>query len=272
MGRFFGLNWSPNGQRIALVATPTQNLEQVTGVYIGDIGDIGKTELQPLVPQGVFTQGLTVADPPPVWSLDNRAMAFHLGTPVINSSAGRGISIIEVTANTAKLIDDPTGKLMALGAGGNYLARGKGPVWSPDSQTIFFIAAAGSCSCPGLFRIQRDGTGLTLLRESVVEIALSPISGNIAAVQITRDAVQLVFTDRDGKILQSVLKWPQQTAAKQRTYITDLAWSAKGGRLAFVSNIHGDYDLYAVNADGAGLVNLTAWQGDEAAPQWRPGR
>ena len=147
VGRFFGLNWSPNGQRIALVATPTQNLEQVTGVYIGDIG---KTELQPLVPQGVFTQGLTVADPPPVWSLDNRAMAFHLGTPVINSSAGRGISIIEVTANTAKLIDDPTGKLMALGAGGNYLARGKGPVWSPDSQTIFLsqlLAAVAVRGC-----------------------------------------------------------------------------------------------------------------------------
>lgn len=265
VGQYFGLNWSPNGQRIALVAAQTQSLEQGTGVYVGDIS---KTELQPLAQQDGYTQG--IADPPPVWSPDGGAIAFQLGTSVLNSSAGRGIGIIEVTANTAKLIDDSTDKQMAMGAGGNYLARGKGLVWSPDSQTIFFIAAASSCGCPSMFRIQRDGTGLTLLRESVVEIALSPISGNIAAVQITRDAVQLVLIDRDGKTVHTVLTWPQQTPTKQRTYVADLAWSTKSEQLAFASNIHGDYDLYAVNADSGGLVNLTGWRGDEAGPQWRP--
>jgi Tol biopolymer transport system component len=53
-----------------------------------------------------------------------------------------------------------------------------------------------------------------------------------------------------------------------------LADTAPNGLIAFSSNVDGDYDVYSMNPDGAGVLNLTgptAWDGvDQSAPRWSP--
>jgi hypothetical protein len=47
-------------------------------------------------------------------------------------------------------------------------------------------------------------------------------------------------------------------------------WSPDGTKVAFASNRDGDFDIYVVNADGSGLVNLTNNAVDDTSPAWSP--
>jgi TolB protein len=48
------------------------------------------------------------------------------------------------------------------------------------------------------------------------------------------------------------------------------AWSPDGRRIAFTSNRAGNYDIYAMNADGRGLQRLTNTRADDVDPAWQP--
>ena len=48
------------------------------------------------------------------------------------------------------------------------------------------------------------------------------------------------------------------------------AWSPSLDRLAFVSNVSGNSEIYLVNADGSGLQQLTNTPGNELRPAWSP--
>lgn len=51
----------------------------------------------------------------------------------------------------------------------------------------------------------------------------------------------------------------------------DPAWSPDGGRIAFVSNREGNQDVYVMNADGSGVVNLTqSPAAQDRGPAWSP--
>ncbi len=48
-------------------------------------------------------------------------------------------------------------------------------------------------------------------------------------------------------------------------------WSPDGDRLAFVTDVDGDQEIYLIDADGANLVNLTSNpDGFDGAPAWSP--
>ena len=48
------------------------------------------------------------------------------------------------------------------------------------------------------------------------------------------------------------------------------AWSPDGARLAFVSDRHGDWEIYVMNADGSAQRRLTRSPGVDRAPAWSP--
>jgi Ca2+-binding RTX toxin-like protein len=48
------------------------------------------------------------------------------------------------------------------------------------------------------------------------------------------------------------------------------AWSPDGSRLAFIAGRDGDFELYAMNADGSGQARLTDHPGSEFSPAWSP--
>lgn len=47
-------------------------------------------------------------------------------------------------------------------------------------------------------------------------------------------------------------------------------WSPDGTRIAFVSNRHGNWEIYVVNVDGSNLKRLTHNTTDDAFPSWSP--
>ena len=46
------------------------------------------------------------------------------------------------------------------------------------------------------------------------------------------------------------------------------AWSPVGGRIAFRSNIDGDYEIYVINEDGSNQTRLTNNGRDDLGPAW----
>ena len=47
-------------------------------------------------------------------------------------------------------------------------------------------------------------------------------------------------------------------------------WSPDGTKVAFSSNRDGNFEVYVVNANGSGLVNLTKNAADDSSPAWSP--
>jgi TolB protein len=61
------------------------------------------------------------------------------------------------------------------------------------------------------------------------------------------------------------------------TLLTDIksqnmlaAWSPDGKRIAFSSNRDGNSEVYVMNRDGSGLLNLTKNRADDTTPTWSP--
>ncbi len=51
----------------------------------------------------------------------------------------------------------------------------------------------------------------------------------------------------------------------------DAAWSPDGTKIAFMSGRDGPLEIYVMNAEGRGPVNLTTNPaGSDAGPSWRP--
>jgi TolB protein len=48
------------------------------------------------------------------------------------------------------------------------------------------------------------------------------------------------------------------------------SWSPDGTRLVFVSNNAGNDEIYAINADGSGLLRLTENSANDIRPSWQP--
>jgi TolB protein len=73
-----------------------------------------------------------------------------------------------------------------------------------------------------------------------------------------------VLTLRDGQAARSE-KLLDSTAKEYGGY-----WSPDGKKIAFFSNRSGNYDIWVMNADGAGLVQLTTDAADDLYPTWSP--
>lgn len=106
------------------------------------------------------------------------------------------------------------------------------PVWSSDGLRIAFVSLRDTLS-------GKWGLGPS----SIYLMGFDPVSGRSRGepVRLTRDG-------NDG--------WP--------------TWSPDDRRLAFHSERSGNWDIWAVNADGSGLVNLTVDPGEDQFPAWSP--
>lgn len=51
---------------------------------------------------------------------------------------------------------------------------------------------------------------------------------------------------------------------------TDPVWSSDGSRIAFASDIYGNFDIFVINSDGSGLLRLTSEQFPNNRPTWSP--
>lgn len=130
------------------------------------------------------------------------------------------------------------------------------PAWSPDGSRIAFtsrgdiyvmnvdgggvvqLTGNSSKSCESVFFSDRDGDGSS-------ELYVRHADGSIE-----------LFTDYDSLNWRSADWYP--------------SWSPDGGRIAFQSYRDGDADIYVMDANGSGVVQLTENDKLDWFPSWSP--
>ncbi|HEY3021582.1 MAG TPA: DPP IV N-terminal domain-containing protein [Solirubrobacteraceae bacterium] len=175
-------------------------------------------------------------------------------------------------------------EIYAMAADGGGVARlttspgeDADPAWSPGGTKLAFTSdRAGN---EDVYVMNADGGGVRRLTDSPgddADPAWSP-DGRRIAFTSDRDGDQEVYVmNADGTGEADLTNSPAITpsaAPGARTFGNDSApaWSPDGTRIAFTSDRDGDDEIYAMNADGAGQVDLTdAPDAQDEAPAFSP--
>lgn len=166
------------------------------------------------------------------WSPDSRRLAF--AGQLLHSAA-------PIDPNTKRIYIGDADRPGAIQIGGPDLF-GVGPSWSPNGAQIafkrLFPPCCGSTGEPALWVMGADGSSPHRL-SSMAQAPNSPASDNA---------------------------------------FLDTAWAPDGKRLAFLAPGNGPvtrrpglaFDVYVINADGTGEVNISDSQEEEYWPSWSP--
>lgn len=170
-------------------------------------------------------------------------------------------------------VDVQSGEIYTLTSGVEF-TEWWGGSWSPDGGHIAF--AAQEANARSEFKIEapyhyhlcvtnRDSTGRKCLleRDSVIwNVAWSPSGEQILFEQ--GGAIWLVRPDGSGlfKLADTPVKRP---------FTAQPVWSPNGKRIAFAApGVGEETDIFIINADGSGLLNLTQHPAEDFHPTWSP--
>jgi Tol biopolymer transport system component len=121
--------------------------------------------------------------------------------------------------------------------------------------------------------IRSDGSGLTSLwnrRGADIDPAWSPDGARLAFSTQLSNTLVLAVIDANGQGYQQLTRGAGPASGETRGDSVDPAWSPDGARLAYASDLDGDFDIFVVGADGSAPFNLTRFEGDDLAPAWTP--
>ncbi len=143
-----------------------------------------------------------------------------------------------------------------------------GPVWSPDSRRIAFaeVREVGPGVVRGIYAVNADGTGRSLLVRDAAEPAWSPVGSKLAYVAYASrltDSGFVTVANADGTAARRL------TAAREPE--SQPAWSPGGRQLAFM---RGGAIVVAPSAGGAERVVVrnardAAWRPQTTLPKAR---
>jgi dipeptidyl aminopeptidase/acylaminoacyl peptidase len=125
--------WSPDGTRIAFVASPTGLLRDLRGVM--SVVTVATGVVQPL---GVQWRSAPVVLTQPVWSPDGRTLAF-VSFPQSDTLQGDSIPLPRLGTGTVVLQDVATGHQRTL-RDPTLAATLAQLQWTPDGQTLLFTS------------------------------------------------------------------------------------------------------------------------------------
>lgn len=158
--------------------------------------------------------------------------------------------------------------IYVMNADGSNVVRAatgfQSPAWSPDGRRL--AAATGGLYYGDIYllSIEEDGTPPVHLATYAAQPAWSPDGTKIAFVRLSGDdgyhALHVMNADGSGVTPVTLV---------DEGAIDHPAWSPDGQRIAFAKCIQGTCNIFAVNADGSALVQLTTVT-RAFGPAWSP--
>lgn len=258
-GEHLNPQWSPDGKKIAFRSDRDGKFQ----IYVMNADGSNLTRL-------TTTPGDNMV---PNWSPDGTQLAFHS-----NRDGNWEIYVMDADgSNQRRLAANP--------------AEDSHPVWSPDGRRLAFHSNRDGDY--DVYVMNADGTGVTALTRNQADdawAAWSPDGRQIAFSSTAAGSWDIWVMNADGSgltnLTQGAAPFPPGPHPVSRSLIFNWAlrrdpaqpasnivptWSPDGSRIAFMSNRDGLYDIYLMNADGTGPMDLT--QTDlcpEVAPSWSP--
>ncbi|HEU0029909.1 MAG TPA: hypothetical protein VFQ53_04695 [Kofleriaceae bacterium] len=215
--------WSPDGTRILF----ERGGIDAKDIFAVNADGTGITNL---------TQGAAGDDYKPAWSPDGKYIAF-VSERNYTGGSGQDVFVMEADGRNPMLVD----------------VKADAPTWSPDSTKL----AYGTFKS-GRFQIHvanRDGT-------NSVNITMSNFPDN--GPRWSPDGSKILFETVRGSFGSAIFimnpDGSGQTALAPSLQVNaHPAWSPNGARIAFngATTINDDTDVYLINADRSGLVNIT---------------
>ncbi|HET9709430.1 MAG TPA: Ig-like domain-containing protein [Gemmatimonadales bacterium] len=229
--------WSPDGTRIAVDRTDTLDAG-FAEIYVVNADGSGSVNLSNNPGDNRH----------PAWSLDGSKIAFERW-----DGSNMEIHVVNVDGSgEANLTNRPN-------------VDDDAPAWSPDGTRIAFTSGA-------VYVMNADGSGITQLTGGVAAYPRwSPDGTGIAFEHVVNtcrlghgcssSADYIWIVSADSQSVDSLTN----TGMDQQP-----VWSPDGSKLAFISWRDGNAEIYVMNADGSGQVNLTNSPWSDASPAWRP--
>jgi Tol biopolymer transport system component len=226
-------SWSPNGRLIAFV--------------VDDVAPNGTTlppKLFVVEPNGRRLRKLsrwsTGADTGPSWSPSGRRLALAL----------RGyIRTIDIRTGDTRLV--------------TRVKRARDPVWSPKGKWIAFerLSSAGTVD---IYIVRPSGTGLRRLVQT---------GARRTSVAWSPDGASLAYVDQRGVYVLDLRNGETRLVDDHscREQASWLAWSPRGGRIAFASVlVQNDTEIFTTAPTGGPVRQLTDNCFDDREPAWSP--
>jgi Tol biopolymer transport system component len=229
-----------------------------------------------MVREFLFGSRESVTLGPPTWSPDGRRIAFVSTSCVPRRNVSCvGTSEIAVIGLDGRAQQNISQEVMRNGIGPAIL--------SPDWRRLAFVRDRG------LYREYADGSNLHYTDIVVTNIdgsrrravtpkgfydapVWSPDGTRIAFVRYRGDDADVYVANADGSGLRKLahaLAYDPNPLGAGKGPSASPAWSPDGRKIAFVSNRSGSDDIWVVDAEGGGLVNLTRSRGS-GRPVWSP--
>jgi TolB protein len=198
----------------------------------------------------------------PTWSPDGRRIAFltHRLQPGV---AGR--LEVNVMNSDGSGLRNLTSEWGLEGATTPFFAGF--PVWSPDWRKIAFVRERGVQGHSDIYVMNADGTErhrVTRSPQTDGDPVWSPDGLRLAFVRVRGGRSDIYVVNADGgglRRLAHAISFRPAPGAPSSGFGANPAWSPDGRRIAFMSNRDGTDDIFVVNADGSGLLNMTRSQG-----------
>ena len=243
--------WSPDRSQIVFEGGPTGG-----EIYVINADGTGLRNLTN-TPTGVGPG--RESETGPTWSPDGSTIAFMKTTSLEPDGDEADTDVYTIRSDGTQLT-----QLTATG----QEAPGGGLSWSPDGTRIAFTSERGTSS--QIFVMGSDGagqTGITITGSSFGP-HWSPDGSRIAFLTQLAASPQVWTINPDGSHATQLTDEPGDHKA-------DVRWSPDGSRIAYTfaytpSGTQLGSDIWTMNADGSGKLNVTNSREDNTSPVWSP--